>query len=502
MSIRSNCLNVVALLAVSLVTCVGWAAEVGTDQDISKWVQDALRHDLRTIATEITVSTTKGIVTLSGKVPNVASQKYADQEAKKIAGVVGVINEIEVAPQHRLDLDINLDVRHRILNNATIHTQAIRVECVDGVVTLSGKVDTYAEELEAELLASEVTGVRKVHNNLLTTYETARSDEEIKSDVEAAVKRDVYLSGLPISVAVKVGVVTLTGSVATAYEKDRAAEEVYRLTNVQTVENNLQIDPALHQHERQPMIWPNEEELQKAIKTELSEDGRINASHISIEVEYGHATLKGTVTTQRESRLAEQDVRDVVGVGWVTNNLEVKADTRDDVAIDVGVDFELGVDQLLQVLDIKPAVKAGIVTLTGTVHTLYEKTHAAEVVARVKGVRGVVNKLVMDGDTNQSNTVLEKMVRDRLLQNAITSPAVFRLQVKVNNGIAMLIGRVDTWAQRAEAERVTLGTEGIWRIDNRLQVNGYDYPWDQWQYQGDFHFDPLYTPQHYFDYGP
>ena len=111
MSTRPNWLPVVALFATTLFTCSAWAADAATDQDISKWVQDALQHDPRTIDEGITVSTTKGIVTLSGNVPNVASRNYADQETKKIEGVVGVINEIEVAPQDRLDLDINLEVR-------------------------------------------------------------------------------------------------------------------------------------------------------------------------------------------------------------------------------------------------------------------------------------------------------------------------------------------------------------------------------------------------------
>jgi osmotically-inducible protein OsmY len=200
--------------------------------------------------------------------------------------------------------------------------------------------------------------------------------------------------------------------------------------------------------------------------------------------------------------LAQEDARDVVGVAWVTNNVTVQGDTRNDAAIKIGLDFELGVDPLLQELDIQPSVKGGVLTLAGTVHTLYEKTHAAEVATRVKGIQGIVNKLAVDGDTRQSDTVLDQMVRSRLMQNAITAPAVFRMQAKVNNGIATLTGRVDTWVQRTEAERVALGTEGIWRVDNRLQVNGYDYPWDQQQYKGDFHFDPLYMPTHFFDYGP
>ncbi len=237
------------------------------------------------------------------------------------------------------------------------------------------------------------------------------------------------------------------------------------------------------------------------IETELAEDSRVNASGIKVTVEYGHVTLDGSVATHREFRLAEQDARDVVGVGWVTNNLYLRGDERSDIAICVDLDFELAADQLVHGLDIRPSVKGGVVTLEGKVHTLLEKAQAADVVARVRGVQDIVNNLSMDWSSEHSDAALENAVRARLLANVVTALPSVRIHVKVNNGVAVLSGDVDTWAQRTEAARVTLNTEGIWRLDNRLLVNGYDYPWEQWHYQGDFHFDPLYTPQHFFDYG-
>ncbi len=259
MSTRIRRLALAGTLVVPLLISTTWAAGPPTDQDISSWVNDALRHDPRVNGSRIEVSTEKGVVTLLGTVSNLASKKYADQEAKKIDGVVGVIDQVEVVPQRRSDLDISLEVRRRILNNATIQTQGIRVTCLQGVVTLEGKVDTYAEELEAELLASETRGVKEVHNNLLTAYESGRSDDEIKNDVTASLARDVYLSGLPITAAVKGGVVTLDGSVAAAYEKDRAEDDVRDLTHVKTVENNLKVNLTLRNGERKRMVWPSEE---------------------------------------------------------------------------------------------------------------------------------------------------------------------------------------------------------------------------------------------------
>ena len=103
-----------------------FAADKVADHDITYWVKNALRHDARIGASEITVRSQEGIVTLSGKVKNLAAKRYASLEAKKINGVLSVINKIEVKPSYRRDMDITHDVRRRILNSAVIESQGIR----------------------------------------------------------------------------------------------------------------------------------------------------------------------------------------------------------------------------------------------------------------------------------------------------------------------------------------------------------------------------------------
>jgi len=158
------------------------------------------------------LTTENGIVALSGELDNLAAKNHADMEAKKIKGVLGVLNKLVVEPSWRSDTDIRHVVRRRILNSAVIESEGIRVSSVDGKVTLSGEVASWTERKEAGLLASEVRGVKEVQNRITIQWrKTERSDQEIKNDVVATLERDVYLSGLPITVSVKDGVVTLTG---------------------------------------------------------------------------------------------------------------------------------------------------------------------------------------------------------------------------------------------------------------------------------------------------
>ncbi len=89
------------LVVFTILTCTLVASQliagnkVG-DADITYWVKDALRHDPRVDASKIEASTEEGTVTLSGSVDNLSAKKYADLEASKINGVLGVVNKIAI----------------------------------------------------------------------------------------------------------------------------------------------------------------------------------------------------------------------------------------------------------------------------------------------------------------------------------------------------------------------------------------------------------------------
>ncbi|MBS1257679.1 MAG: hypothetical protein MAG551_00724 [Candidatus Scalindua arabica] len=292
-----------------------------TDRDINDWVRYALRHDEHVDASKITVSTKNRIVTLSGKTDNLATKSYADKEAKKINGVLGVINKIIVLPIRRSDTDIRHEVQRRILNSAVIESERLNVTSVDGKVTLSGEVSTSTEALEAVLLTSEVRGVKEVKNNLTPHWKNERSDDEIKNDVVATLERDVYLGDLPITVSVNKGVVTLTGLVGSAYEKDLAKSDISCISNVKVIKNDLKVRLFLNRGSRKKNPNPSDDELKKSVLAVLSQDTRVNVSGITVRVTSGHVILGGSVKNSYEKDIVEKDTKDVVGVGFVTNNL-------------------------------------------------------------------------------------------------------------------------------------------------------------------------------------
>ena len=243
------------------------AAERPTDDTISFWIKDALSEDPYLDASHIGVQVTDGFVTLSGTVRSIAAQKYADIEAKKIAGVLGVINQTTVVPVYRWDTDIVQDVRHRVIDSAAIESQGIKVTSKDGSVELTGKVRSWSEREEAGLLASEVLGVKRVNNYLTVEWEADRPDAAIQKDVVAALHRDAHLIDMPISVSVADGFVTMTGTVGSAYQKMLAYNDIRWIENISGVSNDLKVEWWEKEGMRTAAPFPTDAELAKAVTT-------------------------------------------------------------------------------------------------------------------------------------------------------------------------------------------------------------------------------------------
>lgn len=238
----------------------------------------------------------------------------------------------------------------------------------------------------------------------------------------------------------------------------------------------------------------------KTVLAELIQDTRVNASAITVRATRGHVTLDGSVKNTYEKNIAEKDTNDVVGVGFVTNNLSVHTETRSDKFIQEDVGFNLDTDYILEGFDIDTKVKDDVVTLSGEVHTIYQKSHARDVATSVNGVKKVINRIAVHRTSWKTDAELANEIKNRLKLNWITCVVSDNIDVSVKKGCATLTGNVDTWLQRREAGSVAFFTEDISEVDNRITVKGHEYPWDEWHKKGPYKTDPYY---YYFDpFGP
>ena len=451
------------------------------DDDIRFWVKDAINGDPYIDSSGIDVGVSDGIVTLSGDVKNLISKTYADREAKKISGVLGVINRLTVSPSDVNDTDIVQNVRRRIVDSAAIESQNIIVTCADGKVKLTGEVASWSEGKQAGLLAGEVRGVKSIENDLTVNLMFTRSDEAVKKDIQDTLQRDVYLIGLPIDVTVTYGFVTLSGTVGSEYQKSRAYEDVIWIENVKNIKNDILVQWWEEEGSRtKPPYNVTDTELAKAVTDELQQDGRLDPRDLAITASYGHVTLIGSVADYYQKSVAEKDAHDVVGVGWITNNLVVRAARRDDSEIGTDILFEFSTDAALCDQDIKVNVNNGVVTLSGRVSTGYDREHALTVASRIRGVKEVKDKLEVNWKQEYKDADLMGRLMNRIKSNWLLSPVWDKIKINVRKGVVTLTGTVYNWGERREAERIVRNTSGVRAIDNRIQVEGYNYNWEDW----------------------
>jgi osmotically-inducible protein OsmY len=147
------------------------------------------------------------------------------------------------------------------------------------------------------------------------TVTPTRSDSTIRDDVQFELKWDPKITSSDIGVAVKDGVVTLTGYVSSYWEKDAAEKASKRVYGVRGVANDLQIKLGYSR---------TDPEIARDAVHELEGHVSIPSEKIKATVKSGWVTLEGTVDWQYQKNLAESAVKKLKGVVGVTNSIQVR----------------------------------------------------------------------------------------------------------------------------------------------------------------------------------
>lgn len=480
--------STLTVVACSFFTSVRAAEPVPDDRAISFLVGEALREDPRVWNSHIDVSTDEGIVTLNGTVISLMHKRYAGLVARKIHGVRSVLNQVSVVTLPRPDADIVADIGMRIQHNTTGQVRRLRIEVDAGNVRLHGEVTSFGLSAEAELAATSVPGVRSVANGIVIRPTALRTDAQIKKEIEGSFHRDVYLTGYDIRVDSSEGTVSLDGTVGNAYLRQRAENLAWNTSNVVDVVNSLKTSRLADRGEVRTDRTPTNDELTENIVAQLQHDRRLDASHINVAVRGGHVTLRGHVPTVAQRQIAETDTLDVAGAIWITNLLSVRTSLRPDSDIVSDASRLMNADSALHGRPIAVLSVDGVVTLTGSVNSLYGRFRASQIVSRVPGVRVIQNRIDVFLTTALRDRTLQDHIRTRLHSNFETAWVSRRIAVNVKDGVAVLSGDVDTFAQRREAGRMATMTAGVQRVLNHVTVRGVEYLWDEWEE------DPQDTP--------
>jgi osmotically-inducible protein OsmY len=217
------------------------------------------------------------------------------------------------ATLNRTDQELQQDVLAELKWDAQIQPNEIGVSVKDGVVTLTGWVDSYLKKWSAEDAAHKVAGVKAVANDIEIKLATERTDPDIAEAAVHALEWDAFVPSGKVQVTVSKGWVTLKGEVEWQYQKQDAERVVRRLTGVKGVTNLITV---------KPRVTPTE--LKKKIEDALVRNAEIDANKITVEVQGSKAILKGTVRAWAEKEEAARVAWSAPGITSVENRITVE----------------------------------------------------------------------------------------------------------------------------------------------------------------------------------
>jgi len=341
------------------------------------------------------------------------------------------------------DASVETRVQARYFADATVKGRRIDVDADNGVVTLTGAVDSDAAKARAVDLARQVDGVTRVEDRLRVEPEQAADarrpaetgdsgdmDPNTVSPgwITTKIQSQYFLSpdvkGNNIDVTTSgTGHVTLRGTAESAAERQEAVRIARATDGVRDVSDELRVtgDPdarpadgtARPAGDRDPGGDLGDGWTSAKIQAKYFMDGEVKGRNIDVTTNSGVVTLRGEVETAAEKRQAVAIARATDGVTGVRDELRLVPDTD--------ADRERGIN--------------------------------------VRGTLQPVN------DTWLTTKIQSKYFLDRSLKAR-------DIDVTTNGGVVTLTGRVENEAQKREAEAIAKETAGVARVDNKLQIGG------------------------------
>jgi osmotically-inducible protein OsmY len=214
-----------------------------TDLELQKDVIEELKWESSIKASDIGVSVSNGVVTLSGYVDSFTKKKAAENAALRVAGVSAVAEDIVVrigATDKKSDTEVAQAIITAIRWNNIIDENKIKVKVESGWVTLEGEVEWSFEKNAIEHTIENLIGVRGVSN--LITISSKLKTTDIKQKITAAFHRSATLDANNIIVDSVGNTVILRGVVRSYAEKQDALRVAWNAPGVTKVDNKLIVD--------------------------------------------------------------------------------------------------------------------------------------------------------------------------------------------------------------------------------------------------------------------
>ena len=215
----------------------------------------------------------------------------------------------------KTDVEIKEDVLDELAWQPNIDETQMGVIVENGVVTLSGVVDSYTKKIEAEKAVKSVLGVKAVALDIEIKYgsDYKKTDKEIAKAVVNALAWDTSIPEDKVSIKVENGIIYLTGELKWAYQKTNAKKVTENLLGVKNVVNNIKIKQTIEPYQ-----------IKERITKAFERSADIHAKNITVSADGHTVTLRGTVSSISEKDEAEKAAFLAPGVYDVKNELRVQ----------------------------------------------------------------------------------------------------------------------------------------------------------------------------------
>ncbi len=218
-----------------------------------------------------------------------------------------------------------------------------------------------------------------------------KTNEELQREVQDAIKWEPLLNAAEIGVTAKDGVVTLTGVVNSFAKKAEAEMAAKNVVGVKAVVEKIELKFATD------WVKKDDNEIANEVLNAIHWNWKIPNDKIKLKVENGWITLYGELTWNFQKEALERSVKDLLGVTGVTNNITIKAESRDKIEKTKIIEA-LNRNWSINTKNIDVNVNGTKVTLSGSVNSWYQKDEAERIAWNTPGIWSVENKLIVEYD--------------------------------------------------------------------------------------------------------
>lgn len=327
-----------------LAAAIGTAAATPSmgpsgNEETADFIAMDVKGDRQMNGCKVEVAVEGDVVTLSGTALSLQQAERAVARAKATEGIRAVVNHVRIVDPVAKDGMLAERVKQKLNKSAAIDAKRVQVSVDKRRALLRGQIGSWDEQELAREIATEIPGIKQVDNRLEVTFDTVRTDAQIKAQLEYIIADDPLYAGITIDVRVKDGVVDLGGAVGSMSEKDQLVHRshVTGVTGVKT--DDLAISRELAMEGLAGKV-PSEKATLEALTAAIAADPRLKSADIRAEMDKNVMKLSGSAPTEEVRAAAESTARGLPGVTVVANEIQVRGAEN---AASTGLDSVAGV---------------------------------------------------------------------------------------------------------------------------------------------------------------